>query len=65
MTHVPGIPVDGDFTAGWTTCDAACPNCSSRNTEYRTWESSDGGWEDYKYHCKDCGTTWWIDGIDS
>lgn len=32
--------------------------------QYRSWESSDGAYEDYQYRC-DNGHTWWIDGIDS
>lgn len=32
--------------------------------QYRVWESSCGGWEDYQYRCE-AGHTWWVDGIDS
>jgi hypothetical protein len=32
--------------------------------QYRSWESSCGGYEDYQYRCAS-GHMWWIDGIDS
>jgi hypothetical protein len=31
----------------------------------RKWESSCGGYEDYKYTCTVCGTSHWVDGCDS
>lgn len=33
--------------------------------EFRVWESSCGGWEDYQYRCRGGGHTWWVEGIDS
>jgi hypothetical protein len=32
--------------------------------QYRSWESSDGAYEDYQFRCAR-GHMWWIDGIDS
>jgi len=50
----------------WEDCEeTTCRKCKSTNVEYRIWESSDGAFEDYNYRCKDCHTTWWVDGIDS
>lgn len=47
-------------------CKAFCPKCKkTKNVLCDTWESSDGGHEDYRYRCKTCGHSWWIDGIDS
>jgi hypothetical protein len=31
----------------------------------RCWESADGAYEDWKYTCKACGRSWWVEGIDS
>lgn len=47
--------------------DMVCLNdtCSSKNIQSRLWESSDGGHEDINYRCDDCGSDWWVDGIDS
>lgn len=65
MTHVPGREIDGEFTGG-SRSDRPCPKCHADGTvTFRVWESSDGGWEDYKYSCSACKKTWWVDGIDS
>lgn len=44
-----------------------CRKCGEQSVECRIWESSCGGYEDYKYECKnqDCKYYWWIEGIDS
>ena len=55
---------EGDFNS-WQEDLTPCPHCNSENTEFRVWESHDGAYEDYHHRCKDCGHTWWIDGIDS
>lgn len=54
---------EGAF-AGWEPSDRPCPKCGSELTQHRTWESSDGAYEDSHYRCV-CGHTWWVDGIDS
>jgi hypothetical protein len=55
---------EGEFTS--TAHHAAqCRQCGSDNVTCKTWESSDGGYEDYKYICQDCGHIWWVDGIDA
>lgn len=33
--------------------------------QVRTWESSDGAYEDLQYRCAKCGKGWWVEGIDS
>ena len=33
--------------------------------EYREWESSCGGYEDYHYRCTKCGADWWVEGADA
>lgn len=42
-----------------------CRDCGSNNVWYAKWDSSCGGWEDLKYHCRACGKVWWVEGIDS
>lgn len=44
-----------------------CRKCQQQTATCRTWESSCGGYEDYKYECQDpmCKHVWWVDGIDS
>ena len=61
---------EGDF-ANWKDVPEPCrrivsqgnPPCGAK-VQYRSWESSDGAYEDYQYRCE-AGHTWWIDGIDS
>lgn len=55
---------EGDFR-NWNPSQTPCRHCSSPHVQYRVWESSDGGYEDYQYRCAECQRTWWIDGIDS
>ena len=45
--------------------DDPCRKCGAKSVVYRVWESSCGGFEDYRYDCKACGASWWVDGIDS
>ncbi len=42
-----------------------CRKCKGTNVTVKEWESSCGGYLDYKYACDDCNHTWWVDGIDS
>jgi hypothetical protein len=39
-------------------------DCDGR-VRVETWESSCGGYEDYKMTCEKCQKVWWVDGIDS
>lgn len=41
-----------------------CPACKTPMT-VQEWESSDGGWVDFKYTCPGCRKVVWVDGIDS
>lgn len=54
---------DGSFSK-WKKANIKCPRCGKQKVKYIIWESSCGGYEDYKFKCK-CGYTWWVDGIDS
>lgn len=45
--------------------DCKCPSCGNGPVFYAVWESSCGGYEDYKYRCAACGHRWWIEGCDS
>lgn len=43
-----------------------CRKCGTAgHIQVREWESSCGGYEDYKYRCNYCDETWWIDGPDA
>lgn len=64
MTHMPDKPVPGDMKPGYEV-SLRCRKCPSTRVLCEPWESSCGGWEDYRYTCKECGHTWWVDGIDS
>ena len=64
--HSQPMSEDQGKFGGWQPDPRACPACkTSEQVYYRLWESNDGGFEDYKYHCRACGKVWWIDGIDS
>lgn len=66
MTHMkPMAESEGTFEAEKRQSDRKCDKCHSSKVTYRVWESSCGGYEDYKYTCGECGHWWWIDGIDS
>lgn len=45
--------------------DFKCRKCCSAEVEYREWESSCGGYEDYKYRCNGCSREWWVEGADA
>lgn len=48
------------------TAHIPCRKCNvAGQIEYREWESSCGGYEDYHYRCKACGGDWWIEGADA
>ena len=55
---------EGDFEE-WTPILTPCRHCQRSAVRVRTWESHDGGYEDYQFRCGECGETWWVDGIDS
>lgn len=57
---------EGEF-AGWSAPEPRqCPGCKAEvPVRYRSWESSDGAYEDYQYRCEPAGHVWWVDGIDS
>jgi len=53
---------EGDFSP-WHDVDRKCYRCGGQMEE-REWESHCGGYTDYKYRCKECMHTFWIDGDD-
>ena len=53
----------GDFSKDEPT-DHKCKHCGGE-VRCSKWESSCGGYEDYRYKCIKCGHGWWVDGIDS
>lgn len=67
MTHNgPMRDSDGEFTQESARYHYACKTCK-KSTEHtcEKWDSSCGGYTDYRYTCAVCGTVFWIDGIDS
>lgn len=66
MTHMPGVPIQGTTGPSEMMPDRTCPKCNVKGSvARRTWESSDGAYEDDKYTCIACGHVWWVEGIDS
>ena len=60
----------GEFRDEWKPTKAENPEfrdrtCGSDDVWYRTWDSADGAWTDYQYHCRACGRKWWVEGSDS
>jgi hypothetical protein len=58
-------PVPGKHTSDWIKSRVKCHKCGADNVYYMEWESNCGGYEDYKYHCRSCKKTWWVEGADS
>jgi len=67
MTFTPGMPDSaGDFTPPKAEPLIECRHCKQTgHVSRRTWDSSCGGWTDYRYDCSACGKGWWVEGIDS
>lgn len=65
--HTEPVPeTAGNFSDETALPDVPCRKCKQiGNVIVKDWESSCGGYEDYKYTCKACNHVWWIDGIDS
>lgn len=56
---------DGVFTDTKTEV-RFCNHCQKSTTfSVATWDSSCGGYTDWKYTCEVCGRGWWEEGIDS
>lgn len=68
MTHTgPMSDSEGDFGV-WkpiVMADFKCRKCSGHNINYRSWDSSCGGYEDQQFKCLDCNHTWWVEGPDA
>lgn len=65
MTHMRQMAEsEGDLGKAQAT-ERSCPSCKTQTMTVQEWESSDGGWVDFKYTCSTCGKAVWIDGIDS
>lgn len=65
MSHTPNMAdSDGTFTKPAAVV-YPCRKCKSADVDEQEWDSSCGGWTDYKYTCRACGHQWWEEGIDS
>jgi hypothetical protein len=58
-------PVPGKFDGDAKLVAWPCKKCGNEQTEERSWESSDGAYDDYKYTCPKCGHSWWEEGPDA
>lgn len=67
MTHFGPMPDSaGEFTQESAMYIRHCNKCNlERPHTCERWESSCGGYTDYRYSCVVCGTIHWVDGIDS
>ncbi len=66
MTHTGPMPESaGEFTDTHQSL-RSCRKCQ-KVTHHRceTWDSSCGGYTDYKYTCLECSAVHWVDGCDS
>lgn len=57
-------PVEGKFTDELEDFDKLCPKCKNKMI-CLVWESSCGGYEDYRYECSNCAYGYWIEGPDA
>ena len=64
MTHSTTTDTPGDYEEGTRQTDLPCPKCSGV-VVVRRWESSCGGWTDYRYDCTVCSHGWWVEGSDA
>jgi hypothetical protein len=65
VTHTRAYDDDeGEFSAEEKVSRRLCPVCKTPMT-MRSWESSDGAFEDFRYTCPECANVVWIDGIDA
>ena len=67
MTHMPGVPISGTIVDTGQTVGRFCRKKCKELTQHKSelFESSCGGYEDYRYTCTICGAIHWVDGIDS
>jgi hypothetical protein len=65
MTHTRQMADSEGAFAHWQPSTQPCRHCNSPHVQFRVWESSCGGYEDYQYKCAECQRVWWVDGIDS
>lgn len=49
----------------WKQSVAPCVKCGQLSVRYRPWDSSCGGYTDYKCECTNCGKKWWEEGPDA
>lgn len=65
MTHTgPMKESEGTFDRP-TPTDCHCRKCDAMTVTVRPWDSSCGGYTDYRYDCSTCGHHWWIEGPDA
>lgn len=64
--HTGSLPESSGSFSAERLCSRPCRTCD-QVTEHKceTWNSSCGGFTDYKFTCLICRAVHWIDGIDS
>lgn len=56
----------GEFTKEAGTSQRYCDKCEQKTPHTcESWDSSCGGYTDYRYTCTLCKKVHWVDGIDS
>lgn len=59
-------PVPGEHTGDERPTDRTCRRCKrTGHVTVRTWESSDGAYDDEECTCTACGLRWWVEGPDA
>jgi hypothetical protein len=66
MSFTPNMPDSAGTFAPDKTVATPCRHCGKvGEVVEKAWDSSCGGWTDYRYDCRACGKGWWEEGIDS
>lgn len=66
MHTKPMAESDGTLQAGKLLPDKQCPKCKlAGHMVMEEWDSSCGGYTDYKFTCGSCNHAFWVDGSDS
>ena len=65
MSFTPGMADSQGAFSDAGIADAKCRKCGHDGLKVEEWDSSCGGWTDYKYTCPACGHFHWVEGADA